>query len=77
MWDGECRKWGGSWGLTRLPWISGAVCRKFAGSPVCPLGVGWGSVSFPPVINTRDADEIRWFEAEENPPLADPQAQFT
>src|ERR1017187_9517813 len=23
-------------GLTRLPWISGAVCRKFAGSPVCP-----------------------------------------
>ena len=24
-------------GLTRLPWISGAFCRKFAGSPVCPL----------------------------------------
>src|ERR1039458_2498848 len=23
-------------GLTRLPWISGAFCRKFAGSPVCP-----------------------------------------
>src|ERR1019366_6144003 len=23
-------------GLTRLPWISGAYCRKFAGSPVCP-----------------------------------------
>ena len=23
-------------GLTRLPWISGALCRKFAGSPVCP-----------------------------------------
>src|ERR1035437_5690808 len=23
-------------GLTGLPWISGAVCRKFAGSPVCP-----------------------------------------
>src|ERR1035438_10221050 len=22
-------------GLTRLPWISGAFCRKFAGSPVC------------------------------------------
>src|ERR1035441_996418 len=25
-------------GLTRLPWISGALCRKFAGSPVCPRG---------------------------------------
>src|ERR1019366_37400 len=23
-------------GLTRLPWISGAFCRKFAGSLVCP-----------------------------------------
>src|ERR1022692_2013152 len=23
-------------GLTRLPWISGVPCRKFAGSPVCP-----------------------------------------
>ena len=23
-------------GLTGLPWISGAFCRKFAGSPVCP-----------------------------------------
>src|ERR1019366_10741171 len=23
-------------GLTRLTWISGAVCRKFAVSPVCP-----------------------------------------
>jgi len=23
-------------GLTRLPWISGAVCREWAGSPVCP-----------------------------------------
>src|ERR1019366_9211352 len=23
-------------GLTRLPWISGALCREFAGSPVCP-----------------------------------------
>jgi len=23
-------------GPTRLPWISGAFCRKFAGSPVCP-----------------------------------------
>src|ERR1035441_9347580 len=23
-------------GLTRLPWIFGAFCRKFAGSPVCP-----------------------------------------
>jgi len=23
-------------GLTRLPWISGAFCRKCAGSPVCP-----------------------------------------
>ena len=23
-------------GLTRLPWISGAFCRKSAGSPVCP-----------------------------------------
>src|ERR1035438_10209454 len=22
--------------LTRLPWISGAFCREFAGSPVCP-----------------------------------------
>ena len=25
----------------------------------------------------RNADEIRWFEAEEDPPLAYPQAQFT
>ena len=23
-------------GLTRLAWISGAFCRKFAASPVCP-----------------------------------------
>jgi hypothetical protein len=23
-------------GLTRLTWISGALCRKFAVSPVCP-----------------------------------------
>src|SRR5450756_1849588 len=30
--------WGMSlpWGLTRLAWISGAFCRKFAASPVCP-----------------------------------------
>ena len=38
---------------------------------------GWGSVSFTPVVNTEDADEIRWFEEEKDPPLADPQAQFT
>src|ERR1019366_5086425 len=38
---------------------------------------GWGSVSFTPVVNTEDADEIRWFEVEKDPPLADPQAQFT
>src|ERR1035441_4176510 len=25
-------------GQTRLPWISGAFCRKSAGSPVCPRG---------------------------------------
>jgi len=34
-------------GLTRLPWISGAFCRKSAGSPVCPRlpepGAGVGS----------------------------------
>src|ERR1017187_1368159 len=42
-----------------------------------PGGAGWGSVRFTPVVNTEDADEIRWFEAEEDPPLADPQAQFT
>jgi len=36
-----------------------------------------GSVSFTPVVNTEDADEIGWFEAEKDPPLADPQAQFT
>src|ERR1035441_9163465 len=29
-------------GLTRLPWISGAFCRKFAGSPVCPLFRNFG-----------------------------------
>src|ERR1017187_3080000 len=23
-------------GPTSLPWISGSLCRKFAGSPVCP-----------------------------------------
>src|ERR1035441_8932049 len=38
---------------------------------------GWGSVSFTPVVNTEDADEIRWFEVEKDPPLADPQAQLT
>ena len=38
---------------------------------------GWGSVSFTPVVNTEDADEIRRFEVEKDPPLADPQAQFT
>ncbi len=36
-----------------------------------------GSVSFTPVVNAEDADEIRWFEGEEDPPLADPQAKFT
>ena len=30
-------------GLTRLPWISGAFCRKSAGSPVCPRSPGTGS----------------------------------
>src|ERR1035438_2168748 len=25
-----------AWVQTRLPWISGAFCWKFAGSPVCP-----------------------------------------
>src|ERR1035441_5921155 len=40
-------------------------------------GRGWGSVSFTPVVNTEDADEIRWFEVEKDLPLADPQAQFT
>src|ERR1035441_8577480 len=29
-------------GLTGLPWISGAFCRKFAGSPVCPRFPGPG-----------------------------------
>src|ERR1017187_359920 len=29
-------------GLTRLPWISGAFCRKSAGSPVCPRFPGPG-----------------------------------
>src|ERR1035438_15495 len=38
---------------------------------------GWGSVSFTLVVNTEDADEIRWFEVEKDLPLADPQAQFT
>src|ERR1035438_8743984 len=38
---------------------------------------GWGSVSFTLVVNTEDADEIRWFEIEKDLPLADPQAQFT
>jgi hypothetical protein len=37
---------------------------------------GWGSVSFTPVVNAEDADQIRWFEAEKYPPLADPKAQF-
>ncbi len=36
---------------------------------------GW-SVSFTPVVNAEDADQIRWFEAEKDTPLADPQAQF-
>src|ERR1035438_9317391 len=30
-------------GLTRLPWISGAFCRKSAGSPVCPRSPGSGA----------------------------------
>ena len=34
-------------------------------------------VSFTPVVNTEHADEIRWFEAEKDPPLADAQAHFT
>ena len=41
------------------------------------MRVGWGSVSFAPVVNAEDANEIRWFEAKEDPPLADPQSQFT
>jgi hypothetical protein len=40
-------------------------------------GGGCGSVSFTPVVNTEDADKIGWFEVEEDPPLADPQAQST
>ena len=38
---------------------------------------GLGSVSFTAVVNTEDADEIGWFEAEKDPPLADSQAEFT
>jgi hypothetical protein len=38
---------------------------------------GWGSVSFTPVVDAEDTDEIRGFEAEEDPPLTNPQAQFT
>ena len=38
---------------------------------------GWGLISFTPAVNAEDADEIRWFEAEKDPPLADAEAQFT
>jgi hypothetical protein len=30
-----------------------------------------------PVVNSEDADQIRWFEAEKHAPFADAQAQFT
>ena len=44
-------------GLTRLPWISGAFCRKFAGSPVCPRvsepGAGIGFSTLSPVCPER------------------------
>src|ERR1035438_1555616 len=39
--------------------------------------VGRGSVRFTPVVNAKDADQIRRFEAEKDSPLADPQPQFT
>ena len=34
-------------------------------------------VSLTPVVNAEDTDQIRWLEAEKDPPLAYPQAQFT
>jgi hypothetical protein len=40
-------------------------------------GVMGSLVSFTPVVNSEDADQIRWFEAEKHAPFADAQAQFT
>jgi hypothetical protein len=34
-------------------------------------------VSFTPVVNSEDADQIRWFEAKKHAPFADAQSQFT
>jgi hypothetical protein len=48
----------------------------FRGLPDQVIPCGW-SVSFTPVVNAEDADEIGWFEAEKDTPLADAQAQFT
>src|ERR1035441_5555464 len=48
-------------GLTRLPWISGAFCRKFAGSPVCPRFPGPAPrIGFSPL-------SIRVKESRDNP----------
>ena len=37
----------------------------------------WEVNTLRPIVNAKDADEIRGVEAEKNPPLTDPQAQFT
>lgn len=41
-------------------------------STVIRFKAGWGSVRFTPVVNAKDADQIRRFAAKKDSPLADP-----
>ena len=43
-------------GLTGLPWISGAFCRKFAGSPVSPRVSPTGTLPGDKVDRTLTGD---------------------
>jgi hypothetical protein len=56
--------------------------RRPLGPPARPahrrqnkVAAGW-LVSFTPVVNAEDPDEIGWFEAEKDTPLPHAQAQF-